>query len=333
MFITPDNLNIINLEFTDYCNAACPMCARFKTDGSLYREKVNQNHTTLATLQKRIPEKIIKQLKKVHSIGTYGDPAMAPECADIYRWIKELNPECKFEMHSNGGARNTDFWKTCAELGIVVMFGIDGLEDTNHLYRRNVKWDKLMANVKAFIGAGGEAQWKWLFFKHNEHQVDEARKLSEQLGFTEFNAGYTDRWSYSNWITGELHDIKKWPAGDYFLEPPSAREEKAVNKNNSSIIFDSENFNNTKKIKCLMASNQQYEVFIRADGNVQPCCMLGDLDVHESKRLIKDPKSVNINHTDLVDILDGEFFKLLDKGINQGSAERLKNCFYTCGVK
>ena len=84
MFITPDNLNIINLEFTDYCNAACPMCARFKTDGSLYREKVNQNHTTLATLQKRIPEKIIKQLKKVHSIGTYGDPAMAPECADIY---------------------------------------------------------------------------------------------------------------------------------------------------------------------------------------------------------------------------------------------------------
>ena len=82
-----------------------------------------------------------------------------------------------------------------------------------------------------------------------------------------------------------------------------------------------------------MAANQQYEVFIRADGNVQPCCMLGDLDVHESKRLIKDPKSVNINHTDLVDILDGEFFKLLDKGINQGSAERLKNCFYTCGVK
>ena len=190
-----------------------------------------------------------------------------------------------------------------------------------------------MTNVKAFIGAGGEAQWKWLFFKHNEHQVDEARKLSEQLGFTEFNAGHTDRWSYSNWITGELHDIKKWPAGDYFLEPPSAREEKAVNKNNSSIIFDSENFNNTKKIKCLMASNQQYEVFIRADGNVQPCCMLGDLDVHESKRLIKDFKSVNINHTDLVDILDGEYFKLLDNGINQGSEDRLKNCFYTCGVK
>tara|TARA_B110000971_G_scaffold153115_1_gene156306 strand:- start:369 stop:554 length:186 start_codon:yes stop_codon:yes gene_type:complete len=61
--------------------------------------------------------------------------------------------------------------------------------------------------------------------------------------------------------------------------------------------------------------------------------MLGDIDVHEAKVLIKDPKSVNINHTDLVDILDGEFFKLLDQGINQGSEDRLKNCFYTCGVK
>ncbi len=47
MFITPENLNTINLEFTDYCNAACPMCSRFKWDGSLYEEMVNQNHNTL----------------------------------------------------------------------------------------------------------------------------------------------------------------------------------------------------------------------------------------------------------------------------------------------
>ena len=65
MFITPDNLNVINFEFTDYCNAACPMCSRFKWDGSLNQDKVNKNHTSLATLKERIPEKIIAQLHKV----------------------------------------------------------------------------------------------------------------------------------------------------------------------------------------------------------------------------------------------------------------------------
>ena len=82
-----------------------------------------------------------------------------------------------------------------------------------------------------------------------------------------------------------------------------------------------------------MASYSNYEIYIRANGDVQPCCMLGDLDVHESKNLIDDFKSVNINHTNLLDILNGDYFKKLDLGINQGTSDRLKNCFYTCGVK
>jgi MoaA/NifB/PqqE/SkfB family radical SAM enzyme len=42
-YITIDNLNTINVELTNYCNAACPMCARFKWDGELYKEKVNSS--------------------------------------------------------------------------------------------------------------------------------------------------------------------------------------------------------------------------------------------------------------------------------------------------
>ena len=50
-YITIDNLNVINVELTDYCNAACPMCSRFKWDGSLNKEKVNSNHTTLSLIK------------------------------------------------------------------------------------------------------------------------------------------------------------------------------------------------------------------------------------------------------------------------------------------
>lgn len=332
MFITPENLNTINLEFTDYCNAACPMCSRFKWDGSLYEEKVNQNHNTLDVLQKRIPEKIIKQLKDFYSVGTYGDAVMNPECLEICKWIRGLNPDCQIELHSNGGARNEAFWIALAKIGVSVRFNIDGLEDTNHLYRRKVVWKKLMQNVKAFIGAGGDASWGFIVFKHNEHQVEDARALSKEMGFDWFSEYYSDRWKSSNWITGETMDTDKWPVDDYYLEKPTSQEKKFYHKSTVG-VYEEEQFNLEKKVVCQMASDKRYEVYIRANGDVQPCCMLGDIDVHEAKVLIKDPKSVNINNTDLVDILNGEFFKLLDKGINQGSEDRLKNCFYTCGVK
>lgn len=334
MFITPENLNIINLEFTDYCNAACPMCARFKWDGTLYNEKVNQNHNRLEILKKHIPKKIIRQLKRFYSVGTYGEPTINPEFIETFKWVRDLNPDCRLGMDSNGGSRSESFWIECAKLGISVNFGIDGLEDTNHLYRRNIKWQKLMSNVKAFIGAGGKAIWKMIVFKHNQHQIDLARKLSMEMGFRRFGWQCSDRWRSSNWITGETLDVTRWPAGDYYIEKPTISENKNTDHHYNTVgVYEEKKFNYDNTIKCKMASDSNYEIYIRANGDVQPCCMLGDLDVHESKNLIDDFKSVNINHTNLLDILNGDYFKKLDLGINQGTSDRLKNCFYTCGVK
>ena len=157
-----------------------------------------QHVNTLETLQKQIPIHIIEQLKRFYSVGTYGDPVMNPECVKIYRWVRDNNPNCRLEMHSNGGARDTEFWKEIADLDIRVTFGIDGLEDTNHLYRRNVNWKKLIANVESFISNGGKAYWKYLIFKHNQHQVEEARQTSTEMGFSGFFPEHSDRWKSSN---------------------------------------------------------------------------------------------------------------------------------------
>lgn len=43
-----------------------------------------------------------------------------------------------------------------------------------------------MANAQAFIDAGGYADWDYLIFKHNEHQIDEAIALSKKMGFGNF---------------------------------------------------------------------------------------------------------------------------------------------------
>ena len=191
----------------------------------------------------------------------------------------------------------------------------------------NIDWNKVMENVRAFISAGGKAEWKFLIFKHNEHQLKEAKSLSKELGFNQFVSEYSDRWKSSNWITGETLNVKEWNG----IEKP---ESQKVDYGIKSVqVYEEEQFNLQKKLVCHMASNNNYEIYIRANGYVQPCCMLGDIDVHEPKRLIKDFDSVNLNKTPLEDILSGEFFKSLDNGINKGTDERLKNCFYSCGVK
>ena len=46
-------------------------------------------------------------------------------------------------------------------------FAIDGLEDTNHIYRRNTDWVKIVQNATAYIAAGGRAEWDFIVFAHN----------------------------------------------------------------------------------------------------------------------------------------------------------------------
>ena len=99
-------------------------------------------------------------------------------------------------------------------------FAIDGLEDTNHLYRRNVRWSKLMENIKAFTDAGGEATWAMLIFKHNESQIENCRSLSCTLGFRSFGIQQSARWADFDYI-GNWREMEKIPVDGYFLEKSS----------------------------------------------------------------------------------------------------------------
>lgn len=330
-FITYDNLNVINIELTDYCNAACPMCARTRWDGFPYSEKINKNHNTYNFVKEKIPLEIIKRLKKFYSIGTFGDPLMNPDTVKIFQYVKKNNQNCKLMFHTNGGGRDHDFWKDLGNLGMKIFFSIDGLEDTNHIYRKNVKWEKLMSNVNSFIQSGGIAMWKFLVFKHNEHQIYEAEKLSKELGFQKFYHSWSDRWNEYNWVTGEIRNLDVWPT-DHNIQKPISQ--------NNNIIYDpnfvkvsKKKFNLQETIPC-WACNNKYEIYIRANGNIQPCCMLGDLDVHEAKRLIDDLNEVNLHHRSLQEILGGSFFKKLSEGISGSNGKyRLQNCFRACGTQ
>ena len=328
-YINIGNLKTINAELTNYCNAACPMCPRFDFDLNLIKSITNNSHTTLETIKNGIGPKVLSQLKRFYSCGVLGDGSINPECLEIYEYVRRCG-KSHLSLNTNGGARTTDFWKELAKLGVEVIFSIDGLEDTNHLYRRNVKWDRLMNNVESFMSADGEAVWDFLIFKHNEHQVEQAETLSKKLGFTSFRKKYTTRWddfnSDGDWIQRESIQVN-----DYKLEKVTKKTDApGLHITQKSKINDTFQ---TKKINCFSFYNDNSEIYLAANGDVSPCCWLGDLKIHEAKNIIKDYTKININHTSLEDILEGEFFNELANGIQgKKNAYRLQTCYHTCRV-
>jgi MoaA/NifB/PqqE/SkfB family radical SAM enzyme len=227
-----DNVKEIHIEPTSVCNAACPMCAR-NINGKGLNPYITLKSLPVTWFEDNITPKQIQQLNKVFFCGNVGDPASAPELLEIIAYFKKCNPDIVVGLNSNGGLKTAAWW---SKLGHLLdgpldycVFSIDGLEDTNHLYRRNVRWQKVIENAESFISTGASAHWDMLVFEHNKHEVDEAKQIAKQMGFTWFRTKETDRWDTYVSNLGIL------PANEY--QPPSYGRTIDCEKDRASSIY------------------------------------------------------------------------------------------------
>lgn len=192
-------VRVLHIEPTDVCQAACALCAR-ETDPEFRKDL--KHHLRIEQVQAHFSDAQISKLDKVFMCGSYGDPAAGKHTLDMMRWFRTLNPDITLGMNTNGAIQSTFWWHELGGLHTkpldYCVFSIDGLEDTNHVYRKGVDWTKLMHNARAYIAAGGSAHWDMLVYRHNQHQVDECEQLARDMGFKWFRAkvsrrGFTDR--------------------------------------------------------------------------------------------------------------------------------------------
>ncbi len=175
----------VHLEITSLCNAACPLCSRNFFGGQV-NPQLPLTELSLRDIKKIFPPDFVEQLQLIYMCGNYGDPMVAKDALEVFEYFRSCNQKIRLGIHTNGSGRTPEWWKRLAKTVDYCCFGIDGLENTNHIYRRGTNWEKIMQAATAFIEAGGYAMWQFIVFRHNENQIEEAEELSRKLGFKEF---------------------------------------------------------------------------------------------------------------------------------------------------
>lgn len=310
-----------HIELSNYCNAACPMCGRNSISGNYpyemkIRPDVDNSELKIEDIKKIFNDRFFDtyNLKVINMCGNRGDPATSTNLFEICEYLFSKQPKLKITIATNGGLKTANYWKRLGELfshygnRSRVTFGIDGLKDTNHVYRQNVIFERVMRNAQGFIDGGGEAVWQFLVFKHNQHQVEEAKKISDDMGFASFFIIHTPRFAHSGDEAGKKAFSYK---GEHF-ELETADPEFFKRKEAIDFIRSEEE----DTIVCKASNNKEF--YIDNGGRVIPCCWLGNsLDhmlgkgqnnpMRDRIMNLYDTEEMNAIDNDLVDLLQSDF--------------------------
>jgi hypothetical protein len=209
--------------------------------------------------------------------GNNGDPIYHSKFHELCLQLKKIN--CTIRITTNGSGKKKEWWtKLCSILGEKdsITFSIDGLQDTNHLYRKNAKWNSIMDAIDVVTKFTLNTTWKYIVFKHNQHQIEEAESMSKMLGIKNFQLEKSDRW-----LDEQSEKLK--PSLD-FIDSYHEHQHKVLTMpeyNVKMIPFCTKND---------IPSNQLY---IDAEGNFYPCCWIGTYRYRFKS--IFSPKKLNFN--------------------------------------
>lgn len=288
---------------------------------------------------KIIMDPLLPQLDSYYFCGTFGDPMMNNDLIEMCRYSAQVAPNVHIAIHTNGGARKPEWWDELACVlpeNHLVVFALDGLEDTHHLYRVGTDFNTVIRNAKAFVDAGGKAEWCFLKFRHNEHQVEVARRMSEELGFVNFRSRNSSRFV----LEPKRKVVDRQGNIMHYVEPATSTPltfiDRKIVENYKKIVKES-------IIDC--KAQHDREIYIDAHKDLYPCCWIANIpytpiqeDIsaeirmemkrqHES--MMEKLGEINVLKRSIKDIVDSTEFKTMWD--DYWGEDKLIICARSCG--
>ena len=284
--LTIDQIKGLNIEPSSICNARCTFCSR--------RQKVRPygRHVIKLAEFKRLPADMLRRLKWINYGGDFGDLCTNPEFVAIVDHLHGLNDRVVMGGDTNGSYQDEAWWFALGRaygqgaLG----FCLDGLADTHDRHRIGTDFDRILRNASAFIDGGGTAYWKFIVFRHNQHQIDAACRLARETGFRRFYA-----------IASRDYNAH--------LQAPDAYPVTLKRDLFQSLAADHQ------PARCKPLHKGAF--YIAADGTVHPCCQAHTMFITEHNRRFrfivplveKHLARINFKTRPLAEILQGSYFR------------------------
>lgn len=262
------HIKLLQVEATSRCNAWCPGCAR-NVDGYTLID----NFTPTDLTPQRFTE-IVEQftIDTIDFCGTYGDAVVHPDLFSLITVAKQHSR--KILLRSNASMRNTDWWASFARLlsdhPHEVWFCLDGTDQSTHSrYRQATDYDRIISNAQSFIAAGGHAVWQFIPFAHNEHQIKDAMRLSQQLGFKRFEFYKDVRVDFRarDYRTGQPIEILPWSRNPHFSKYEQTRTVVTAQS-------------------CRHVADPQ--LYVNADGTLSHCCFFNTTKTFNTVEVMPD---------------------------------------------
>ena len=232
---TTETLEWIDIELTSFCNIKCKGC--FRVISKEADKILNKTYLDLDTIKEKFQKEMFPSIKIINFCGSVDEPCSHPQFHEIVEHFSDWN--CHINIATNGSLRTVGWWEKLAKIlpaSHRVTWGIDGSDKLSEVYREGSNFKKVQQNFRAFNSAGGKSNWQFIVFEHNEHQLDEAKKIAKEEGFQDFKTIISHRKD-----TGEV-------------------KHKKLEVEESSCI------------SCKYAN--QKRIFVNHMGNVIPCCHL-----------------------------------------------------------
>jgi radical SAM protein with 4Fe4S-binding SPASM domain len=247
---------IYTIDTGNVCNLRCPLCPTGYR--GLERNQALMRLRDFETIIDRIRPYAIEAI-----LHNWGEPFLNPDILPMVRYARKNRIGTTISSNLNLVNRGEKFLEEVVESGLDhLTVSIDGTtQDVYETYRKGGHLEHVLENVRYLLryrskvrSSFPKVEWQFLVMKHNEHQMDDARRMAREIGVDRL------RFTGAGLPFNELKNVSL--ASQWISELPDYRgyaPEKMVER---GYLYDESCFYLYRAMT------------VNPDGAVAPCCAL-----------------------------------------------------------